>query len=146
MKTEIFDTKSHTKQVEKKLKLGQETLSNKLMIVCNKLHETKCAFDEVKCFINNDVSSNIKRTETQISKLIEEEQKQQQMEIQVQQLKKENCIKDETLHHMNKKIKELQKDNEYNIAKINKQIKQLYEWKFKIENTQTSENNCRKFT
>lgn len=134
LKTELSDTKSHTSQVEKKLKIEREVISNKLMTVCNKLQETKCAFDEAKCLINDDVSK-IKSAITKISKLTEgEENKQQNLEKQVQQLKEESCIKDEALCRMNKKIKDLQLNNEYYKTKFNKQIKQLQEWKLKIEN------------
>lgn len=111
--------------MEKKLKDEREVLSNKLMTVCDKLRETRCAFDEAKCIINTDLF-NIKSTVAEIIKLSKgEESKYSKIELEVQKLIEENCKKDESLLRMNKKIEKLQQDNECNILNTNRQIKQL---------------------
>lgn len=140
-KTELSHSKLHTRQM---LKKPQLELTNKFKVVCEKLQETKNAFDEAKNIINNDIF-NIKNTLTTITQLKEIEHNPQKMVIKIQELIKENGLKDEGIYCMDKKIKKLQRENEFNVLKINKQKKQLQEWKLKIENIKLLENNYNRF-
>jgi len=119
--------------MKKKLKLEREVLSNKLMTVCDKLRETRCAFDEAKYIINTDLF-NIKSTVAEMKKITKgEESKYNKIELEVKKLIEQNCKKDESLIRMNKKIEQLQQDNERNVLNMNKQIKKLQDCVFKKE-------------
>lgn len=130
----------NNEQVEKKVDFEQDILPSKLMIVCEKLRETKKAYDEAKNIIKNDIFS-IKNSVVTIEKLVEvgENNQYKVLSNQVQKLKERNDMKDEELRFMKKKVKELERRNEYNLLKINKQKKKLLESKLKIENLET---NC----
>lgn len=134
LKTELTDTKSQTKLVVKKLKLERDVLSNQLAAVCDQLHQTELAFDEAKAVIDNDLVG-IKNTVTELSSLGKgDESRHGRMAAQVQKLIEDNSVKNVHLGRINKKIKELQRDSERKVSKINKQLKQLQEWKWKMEN------------
>lgn len=134
LKTEPTDTKSQTKLVLKKLKLERDVLSNQLTAVCDQLHKTELAFDEAKAAIDSDLVG-IKNTVTELSSLSRgDESKHDRMAAQVQKLIEDNSVKNVHLGRINKKIKELQRDSEYKVMKINKQLKHLQEWKWKMEN------------
>lgn len=130
--TELADARSQTKEMGKKLKLERDTFSDKMITVCDKLREAKCAFDEAKCVINIDLLS-VKSTVAEIMKRIKGgESKYDKIELQVKKLIEENCHKDESLLQINKKIEELQR-NECNVFNMHRQINKLQEWKSKIE-------------
>lgn len=118
---ELYGIKS--KEMKDKLKREQEILSVKFKTVCKKLYETNVAFNEAKSIIKNNVS-HIYNTASAISEVTEEtEQKKISLEIQK--------LKDEKLYYMTRKIKELQQENDCNVLKINKQKKQLQEFRDK---------------
>lgn len=143
---------SHHVQKQKcesiKAQLDRETLSCKFKIVCEKLQETKTAFDEAKNIINNDIF-NIKNTASTFAKMTGVGHcSPQKMICQIQQLIEENGVKDEEIYCMNKKIKKLQKENEYNVLKINKLKKTVAnhpESKYKVENIKILEKNPNRF-
>lgn len=97
-------------------------MTNKFKIVCQKLRETKLAYDEAKFIMNYDVCK-IKNAVSEITKQSEEENNQNKLTILIQQLKEENCIKDKKLCHMNMKIRDLEIEKKNNVLKINKQRK-----------------------
>lgn len=130
-KTELLDS---MKQVETNSKLEQDRLSAKFNTVCEKLYEMKIAFSDVKNTINCDIF-NIENTVDMIKKLSEAEKCKQQLSIQMHSV-------DDELTRRNKKIKDLQRDNDYYVSKINKQKKQLQEWNLKKENVSLSKKNC----
>jgi len=136
--TELLDS---VKQFETNPKLKQDKLSAKFNIVCKKLHEMKIAFSDVRNTINCDIF-NIENTVDTIKRLSEAEKCKQKLLIQIHKLKDKNCLVDDKLIRRNKKINELQRENEYYICKINKQKKQLQEWNIKKENVSSSKNNC----
>lgn len=138
--TELLNPDSPDEQMEKKVNFEQGALPLKFKIVCEKLCETKTALDEAKDIIQNDVCS-IKNRVMAIEKLsVGEENKQYKvLELQARQLKETNCLKDEELRRMNKKFKELERENECNILKINEQKAKLQESKWIIESIQLLE-------
>lgn len=145
METELKSTNTLIpKQNEIKLKLDQELLSYKLMSVCEKLFDTKKAYDEIKYVINNDIL-NIENSLKPMMKLTEDDKNQQKMITQLQTLKEENRTREEKLCRMNKKIKEFERENERNLLKINKQKNQLKEWKLKVESIKLLEDSYERF-
>lgn len=130
------------KQVETNPRLEQNKLTAKFNIVCKKLYEMKIAFNDVRDTINCDIF-NIGTEVDTIKRLSEAEECKQKLLIQVHKLKDKNCLVDDELSRSNKKIKELQRENEYYVCKIKKQKKQLQEWNIKKENFSLWKNNCR---
>lgn len=129
------------KQVETNSKLEQDKLSAKFNIVCEKLYEMKIAFSDVKNTINCDLF-HIENTVDAIKRLSEAEKSKQKLLSQIHKLKDKNCLADDELSRRNKKIKDLQRENEYYVCKINKQKKQLQECNLKKENVSLSKKNC----
>jgi len=136
--TELLDS---MKQIETNPKLEQDKLFAKFNIVCKKLYEMKIAFNDVRNTINCDIF-NIENSVDTIKRLSEAEKCKQKLLIQVHKLKDKNCLVDDELTRRNKKIKELQRENDFYLCKINKQKKQLQEWNIKKENVSVSKNNC----
>lgn len=135
---------------ENRAQLEREALYCKFKVVCEKLQETKIAFDEAKSIINNDIF-NIKNTATKMSKMPGMECDPHKMMCQIQQLIEENGAKDEEIYCMSKKIKKLQKENECNILKINKLKKTIannYQEPsccYKIDQNKMTEKNSSRF-
>lgn len=138
------DENFHVKQMEENSRIELEMLSNKFKIVCEKLRETNDAFEEAKNIINDDIF-NIENTVTNVKNLIEAEYNSQKTAIQIQQLIDDNRVKDEKICFMNKKIKKLQRENQYNVQKINKLKIESQERKLIKENIQLLENNYNRF-
>lgn len=112
-----------SKEVKEKLKCEQEMLSAKFNTVCKKLHETNIAFHEAKSIIKNNLS-NMHNSVSAMTELAEENE-EKKITLEVQKLK------DEKLCYMTRKTKELQRENEYYVLKINKQKKQLQQFRDK---------------
>lgn len=134
-KMKLPNSNSHYEQMGKNGNFDQEILPSKFKTVCEKLRETKIAYDEAKNMIQNDVS-NIKNTVLAIVKLSEGKENNQykDLALQVQKLKEINCLKDEELRRMNKKIKDLERENECNALKIDKHRNRLLVSKWINEN------------
>jgi len=135
---ELLDSK---KQVETNSKLEQDKLSAKFNIVCEKLYEMKTAFSDVQNAINCDVF-HIENTVDTIKRLSEADKCKQRLLNQIHKLKDKNDLVEDELRRGNKKIKELQRENEYYVCKIKNQKKQLQEWHFKKENVSLSKKSC----
>lgn len=129
------------KQVETNSKLEQDKLSAKFNIVCEKLYEMKIAFSDVKNAINCDIF-HIENTVDTIKRLSEKDKYKQKLLNQIYKLKDKICLVEGELSRKNRKIKELQRDNEFYVCKINKQKKQLQEWTLKKENVSLSKKSC----
>lgn len=115
-KTEHIEAKTHMKQAEKKYKYEGNVLTNKFKIVCQKLRETKIAYDEAKYIMNHDVYK-IKNSVTELIKPSEEEDNNQnKLKILVQQLKEENYIKNKKLYQLNMKVKNLELEKKSKIS------------------------------
>jgi hypothetical protein len=110
------------KRAETNSEFEQEKLSAKFNTVCEKLYETKIAFSDVRNTINCDIF-NIENKVDIMQKLLEVENSKKRLLIQNQQLKDKNSLTNEELIVKNKKIKKLQRENDYYNCKINKQNK-----------------------
>jgi len=129
------------KQVETNSKFEQDKLSAKFNIVCQKLYEMKTAFSDVKNSINYDIL-HVENTVDAIKRQTEAEKCNQKLLKQIRHLKDKNNVVEDELNSKNNIIKELQRQNEYYVSKINKQKKQLQEWNFQKQNCSSSKKIC----
>eukprot|EP00102_Acyrthosiphon_pisum_P024608 XP_016661818.1 PREDICTED: intracellular protein transport protein USO1-like [Acyrthosiphon pisum] len=129
------------KQDETTSKLEQDKLSTKFNVVCEKLYEMKTAFSDVKNAINCDIC-HVENTVDTIKRLTEVETCKQKLLKQIRHLKDKNNVMEDVLTSRNNIIKELQRQNEHYVSKINKQKKQLQEWNLKNQNCSISKKIC----
>eukprot|EP00102_Acyrthosiphon_pisum_P020333 XP_016657543.1 PREDICTED: intracellular protein transport protein USO1-like [Acyrthosiphon pisum] len=129
------------KQNETTSKLEQNKLSTKFNIVCEKLYEMKTAFSDVENAINRDIC-HVENTVDTIKRLTEAETCKQKLLKQIRHLKDKNNVMEDVLTSRNNKIKELQRQNEHYVSKINTQKKQLQEWNLKKQNCPISKEIC----
>lgn len=141
-----LDCKTEPKDVKKAERCLKVKLSDKLKNVSEKLYETTVAFGEAKILINDEIFMNISpEPPGKANHPGEVEKNRQKLMVRLQKLKEDNDVKDKELSRMSKKIRELNREREYDGMKINKQRKQLQEWKSKIENITLIENGYEQF-
>lgn len=102
----------------------RDSLSNDLEIKCKQLSDLKAQYD-ISVKDQKYSYDNLFMTLTKVNKV--SAQNHHKMKNLVQKLQKEICTKKDEVYNLKNKIKELERENDFNILEINVQKTKLFE-------------------
>ncbi|XP_025202158.1 spindle pole body component 110-like [Melanaphis sacchari] len=117
-KKSLCDTKLSATRMEKRFMQERENLSNELIKSCKKINDLEIRYDEANCKLNDEKCKSKKFA----SKLIEmnkvNAKSNLELKNRIQKLQEEICARNNDLCSLNKKVTDLQKENECKCMEI----------------------------
>lgn len=143
-KTKLCEAKLCASRAEDNFKLERESAANELKVKCKKINCLQVQVDEADCTIKED-KCKIKKLVSTLIELKEVSLKNHnEMKCQITKLKEEVCAKEEDICRWRNKVKQLQRENEFNCMEINVQKNKLYEKECQLKQMKLlSEKICR---